>query len=66
MIPFVLILILGWEPVIAAMVISSGGGFILEQALDDHPEVALFSPVISGVGGNLVAVFGSRISECVN
>ena len=47
---------------IASMVISSGGGFILDFALSDNPGVAVFSPVINGVGGNLVAVFSSRIS----
>jgi len=56
------VLIAGWEPVIASMVISSGGGFILDFALSDNPGVAVFSPVINGVGGNLVAVFSSRIS----
>lgn len=56
------VLIAGWEPVIAAMVISSGGGFILDLALAGNPGVAIFSPVINGVGGNLVAVFSSRIS----
>ena len=44
------------------MVISSGGGFILDFALSGNPGVAVFSPVINGVGGNLVAVFSSRIS----
>jgi len=56
------VLVSGWEPVIAAMVISSGGGFILDLALASHKGVAVFSPVINGVGGNLVAVFSSRIS----
>ena len=40
---------------------SSGGGFILDFAVSDNPGVAVFSPVINGVGGNLVAVFSSRI-----
>merc|ERR1711970_869728 len=56
------VLVSGWEPVIAAMVISSGGGFILDLALASNKGVAVFSPVINGVGGNLVAVFSSRIS----
>lgn len=56
------VLISGWEPVIAAMVISSGGGFILDIALASNKGVAVFSPVINGVGGNLVAVFSSRLS----
>ncbi|XP_078493323.1 solute carrier family 41 member 1-like [Ciona intestinalis] len=52
----------GWEPVIMAMVISSTGGFILDFALLQNPGVAVFAPVINGVGGNLVAVQASRIS----
>ena len=54
--------LIGWVPVIASMVISSGGGFILDFALAGNPGVAVYSPVINGVGGNLVAVFSSRIS----
>lgn len=41
---------------------SSGGGFILDIALASNKGVAVFSPVINGVGGNLVAVFSSRLS----
>jgi len=52
----------GWEPVIAAMIISSGGGFILDSALSSNPGVAVFAPLINGVGGNLAAVFSSRLS----
>uniref|UniRef100_H2ZNE9 SLC41A/MgtE integral membrane domain-containing protein n=1 Tax=Ciona savignyi TaxID=51511 RepID=H2ZNE9_CIOSA len=52
----------GWEPVIMAMVISSTGGFILDFALLKNPGVAVFAPVMNGVGGNLVAVQASRIS----
>uniref|UniRef100_A0A0M3HWV4 Divalent cation transporter n=1 Tax=Ascaris lumbricoides TaxID=6252 RepID=A0A0M3HWV4_ASCLU len=52
----------GWWPVICAMVISSGGGFILKVAMARYPEIAVFQPVVNGVGGNLVAVQASRIS----
>jgi len=52
----------GWEPVIAAMTISSAGGFILDFAVSMNPGIAVFSPVINGIGGNLVAVQASRIS----
>ncbi|XP_076819624.1 solute carrier family 41 member 1-like [Clavelina lepadiformis] len=52
----------GWTPVIAAMGISSTGGFILDFAVSQNPGIAVFSPVINGVGGNLVAVQASRIS----
>lgn len=52
----------GWEPIIAGMAISSVGGFILDFAVSINPGIAVFSPVINGVGGNLVAVQASRIS----
>ncbi|XP_022081247.1 solute carrier family 41 member 1-like [Acanthaster planci] len=52
----------GWSPVIVAMVISSCGGLVLDVAIRQNAGVAVFSPVINGVGGNLVAVQASRIS----
>ncbi|XP_071484764.1 solute carrier family 41 member 1-like [Diadema antillarum] len=52
----------GWSPVIAAMMISSVGGLVLDIAIRSNEGVAVFSPVINGVGGNLVAVQASRIS----
>lgn len=60
------VLIHGWTPVIAAMLISSGAGAILEKVLATESTqyfqgVAVFQPVINGVAGNLVAVQASRI-----
>ncbi|XP_018412755.1 PREDICTED: solute carrier family 41 member 1 [Nanorana parkeri] len=54
----------GWEPVIIAMAISSLGGLILDKTVSDpnFAGIAVFTPVINGVGGNLVAVQASRIS----
>ncbi|CAL1287765.1 unnamed protein product [Larinioides sclopetarius] len=52
----------GWTPVISAMLISSFGGCILDFAVDRFYGIAVFQPVINGVGGNLVAVQASRIS----
>ncbi|XP_060766634.1 solute carrier family 41 member 1-like [Neoarius graeffei] len=54
----------GWKPVIIAMAISSLGGLILDQTLSkpNYAGMAVFTPVINGVGGNLVAVQASRIS----
>ncbi|NXU20960.1 S41A1 protein, partial [Pardalotus punctatus] len=54
----------GWEPVIIAMAISSVGGLILDRTVSDpnFAGMAVFTPVINGVGGNLVAVQASRIS----
>jgi solute carrier family 41 len=52
----------GWSPIIFSMLISSSGGFVLETAMRSFPQMALFQPVINGVGGNLAAVHASRLS----
>ncbi len=52
----------GWTPVLAAMIISSLGGVILDRAVSRFDGIAVYQPVINGVGGNLVAVQASRIS----
>ncbi|XP_038872337.1 solute carrier family 41 member 3-like [Salvelinus namaycush] len=54
----------GWQPVIMAMSISSIGGLILDKTVSDpnFEGMAVFTPVINGVGGNLVAIQASRIS----
>uniref|UniRef100_A0AAX7UU64 Solute carrier family 41 member n=1 Tax=Astatotilapia calliptera TaxID=8154 RepID=A0AAX7UU64_ASTCA len=54
----------GWQPVIVAMSISSFGGLILDKTVSDpnFEGMAIFTPVINGVGGNLVAIQASRIS----
>lgn len=52
----------GWLPIILAMIISSLGGFIFDYAVDQFRSIALFQPIINGVGSNLVAVQASRIS----
>ncbi|KAJ7369469.1 hypothetical protein OS493_038769 [Desmophyllum pertusum] len=56
------VLYTGWTPVLSAMVISSTGGVILDFAVDKYRGIAVFNPVMNGVGGNLVAVQASRLS----
>jgi len=56
----------GWTPVLIAMIISSIGGLILDSTLKYFSGVAVFQPVINGVGGNLVAVQASRISTSLH
>uniref|UniRef100_A0A8C2C8Y4 Solute carrier family 41 member n=1 Tax=Cyprinus carpio TaxID=7962 RepID=A0A8C2C8Y4_CYPCA len=53
-----------WEPVITAMMISSLGGLILDRTITDPKleGVVLYSPVINGVGGNLVSIQASRVA----
>ena len=38
----------GWSPVIAAMIISSGGGLVLDQAVSRFAGIAVYSPVVNG------------------
>lgn len=52
----------GWVPVLSAMGISSMGGLILDYTVSAYKGIAVFQPVINGVGGNLVAVQASRLS----
>ena len=56
----------GWSPVILSMLLSSAGGLILEFALDTFNGIAVFQPVMNGVGGNLVAVQASRMSTSLH
>jgi len=45
------------------MWICRGGGILLDIASHRFPGVALYQPVINGIGGNLVSVQASRISS---
>lgn len=56
----------GWSPVLSAMIISSFGGLILDFTVKTFKGIAVFQPVISGVGGNLVAVQASRLSTALH
>lgn len=56
----------GWTPVLSAMVISSIGGLILDFTVKNYTGIAVFQPVINGVGGNLVAIQSSRISTSLH
>ncbi|KAH1029761.1 solute carrier family 41 member 1 isoform X2 [Dendroctonus ponderosae] len=56
----------GWTPVVGAMLISSIGGLILDFMVSRFEGIAVFQPVINGVGGNLVAVQSSRISTALH
>lgn len=56
------VLFSGWVPVISAVMISSVGGIIMDKATAKYHGLAVFQPVINGVGGNLAAVQASRIS----
>ena len=44
----------GWFAVLAAMCISSGGGYVLRHAILRFPGIALFQPIINGKWGILI------------
>lgn len=52
----------GWSPIIFSMLISSNGGFVLERAIQKYSTMALYQPIMNGVGGNLAAVAASKLS----
>ncbi len=56
----------GWVPIILAMVISSSGGYIMGFAVSEYEDIAVLQPVVNGVGGNLVAIFASRLSTALH
>lgn len=56
----------GWTPILMAMVISSTGGFIMGFAVRVYKDIAVLQPVANGVGGNLVAIFASRLSTALH
>lgn len=56
----------GWAPVIIAMLISTFGGLILDTMVNTFNGVAVFQPVINGVGGNLVSIQASRLSTALH
>uniref|UniRef100_A0A8D1W7V5 Solute carrier family 41 member n=1 Tax=Sus scrofa TaxID=9823 RepID=A0A8D1W7V5_PIG len=62
--PIVKILKFGWLPIVLAMVLSSFGGLILNKTVSklQFKGMAVFAPIICGVGGNLVAIQTSRVS----
>lgn len=56
----------GWVPVFAAMVISSTAGLTLERYINDYPGMALISPVLNGLTGNIGSIYASRISTSLH
>ncbi|XP_068939944.1 solute carrier family 41 member 3 isoform X1 [Petaurus breviceps papuanus] len=54
----------GWLPIIIAMSISSLGGLIFNKSITEKKisGMAIFTPVMNGVGGNMVSIQASRIS----
>ena len=60
------VLRVGWTTVLMAMLIASGGGFVLEMAVEHFKGVTLFAPVMNGSGGDLVGIQASRMTTYLN
>ncbi|XP_066995133.1 solute carrier family 41 member 1 isoform X2 [Anabrus simplex] len=60
------VLYTGWTPVILAMLISTFGGLILGILMASYSGIAIFQPVMNGVGGNLVSVQASRLATALH
>ncbi|KAH8346879.1 hypothetical protein KR059_001527 [Drosophila kikkawai] len=57
------ILWISWIPVIGALCISQVAGFVLSSCVKDFRAFAIFSPIINGIGGNLVSVQASHMGS---
>ncbi|XP_030369238.1 solute carrier family 41 member 1-like [Scaptodrosophila lebanonensis] len=56
----------GWVPVLGALCISQVSGYVLSSAVDEFRGFAVFSPIISGLGGNLVSVQASNMGSILH
>lgn len=57
------ILMMSWIPVIGALCISQIAGFVLSYCVEDFHGFAILSPIINGIGGNLVSVLASHMGS---
>ncbi|XP_041565050.1 solute carrier family 41 member 1-like [Drosophila elegans] len=57
------ILMVSWIPVVGALCISQIAGFVLSSSVEDFRAFAIFSPIINGIGGNLVSVQASHMGS---
>ncbi|KAK9711630.1 hypothetical protein K7432_007690 [Basidiobolus ranarum] len=60
------LLFVGWSPIFGALLISSFSGLVLERFINQYTELALFSPVLTGVAGNIASIYASRISTALH
>ncbi|KAG2218783.1 hypothetical protein INT45_000320 [Circinella minor] len=60
------LLFAGWVPIIIAMVISGLAGVVLERYVGEYKGVALLTPVLIGLSGNLGSIYASRISTSLH
>ncbi|KAG2217570.1 hypothetical protein INT45_004923 [Circinella minor] len=60
------LLLSGWSPIIFAMLISSFAGLVLERYVEQYRGLAMLTPILCGLAGNLGSIYASRISTCLH
>ncbi|XP_077540768.1 solute carrier family 41 member 3-like isoform X4 [Haemaphysalis longicornis] len=56
------VLKVGWPPILAAVLVSSFGGYILDYSVIRFEGIALHLSAVNAVGGNLAAIYCCRLS----
>jgi len=56
----------GWTPIVSAMAIGNVSGMFLERSVSLYQSLAVLVPFLNGVGGNLGAIFASRLSSALH
>ncbi|CAG8461362.1 629_t:CDS:2 [Paraglomus brasilianum] len=56
------LLVSGWVPLFVAMIIASIAGLVLERYIKKYQGLAVLTPVLNGLAGNLGSIYASRIS----
>ncbi|KAI8098998.1 uncharacterized protein BX664DRAFT_288844 [Halteromyces radiatus] len=56
----------GWSPIMLAMLISSCAGLVLERYVEKYKGLAMLTPIVCGLTGNLGSIYASRISTSLH
>ncbi|CAO3640746.1 unnamed protein product [Cunninghamella blakesleeana] len=56
----------GWSPIMIAMLISSFAGLVLERYVEQFKGLAMLTPIVCGLTGNLGSIYASRISTSLH
>ncbi|KAI8335487.1 hypothetical protein BC941DRAFT_472144 [Chlamydoabsidia padenii] len=60
------LLYIGWSPIMIAMLISSFAGLVLERYVEKYKGLAMLTPIVCGLTGNLGSIYASRISTSLH
>lgn len=60
------LLLVGWTPLLLAMLIASGAGVVLESLVDEYDGFALIAPVVTAIAGATGAILVSRMTTALH